>query len=376
MFRPSNYHFEEINPSVPRRVDVPTWRGGYGAGARRGPGQGHYHSPSSTSGHGYLVMESPMPERHMGGESSVDTTCFYAYCLDRGNGNYTRLIPADLLPPLVGIPAVQDGTDGMLVLPPPRGSDPQNLAGNPVQPVAFKRRIDHIVASSPTPPRKPKIYCDKWVHEGVCAFTQQGCKYKHEMPLDKATQNSLGLFHGLPAWWKKQQAELQRQQSQALPEQNNGSEAYFDARQQHQSGHVSPIKSEKGHNGLSRASQSWRRAEGVKLGLQGQMSSVPSPRQTGGYRTPAGTRLEPFHLVTYKLTLEAGLRSAYHHNINSPTSSCVWGPIGPPSKQTSDQSQICHQDLGNFTTSNDFARLSSLETNMGEKDNNIKYESY
>jgi hypothetical protein len=69
-------------------------------------------------------------------------------------------------------------------------------------------------AGSPTA-RKNKVYCDKWVHEGVCAFTQQGCRYKHEMPLDKATQHSLGLFHGLPGWWKKrqqyQEAMAQRQ---------------------------------------------------------------------------------------------------------------------------------------------------------------------
>jgi hypothetical protein len=31
------------------------------------------------------------------------------------------------------------------------------------------------------------------------------------MPFDKATQHSLGLFHGLPTWWKKHQAELARQ---------------------------------------------------------------------------------------------------------------------------------------------------------------------
>jgi hypothetical protein len=45
-----------------------------------------------------------------------------------------------------------------------------------------------------------------WIHKGICAFTQQGCKYKHEMPLDKATQTSLGLFHGLPEWYKRAQA--------------------------------------------------------------------------------------------------------------------------------------------------------------------------
>ena len=58
------------------------------------------------------------------------------------------------------------------------------------------------------------VCCDKWIHEGVCAFTQQGCKFKHEMPMDKATQHDLGLFQGLPTWWKKHQAELQRQQRQ------------------------------------------------------------------------------------------------------------------------------------------------------------------
>ena len=60
-------------------------------------------------------------------------------------------------------------------------------------------------------PKKNKVYCDKWVHEGICAFTQQGCRYKHEMPYDKATQRSLGLFHGFPTWWRKLQAEQQRQ---------------------------------------------------------------------------------------------------------------------------------------------------------------------
>jgi hypothetical protein len=71
-------------------------------------------------------------------------------------------------------------------------------------------RIDTIIASSPAPEaqKRQKIYCDKWIHEGVCAFTQQGCKYKHEMPLDKDTQESLGLFQGLPIWWRKHQGEI------------------------------------------------------------------------------------------------------------------------------------------------------------------------
>jgi hypothetical protein len=55
------------------------------------------------------------------------------------------------------------------------------------------------------PQRREKIYCDKWIHEGVCAFTQMGCKYLHEMPMDKATQISLGLNHGIPTWYRRSQ---------------------------------------------------------------------------------------------------------------------------------------------------------------------------
>lgn len=46
-----------------------------------------------------------------------------------------------------------------------------------------------------------------WIHEGRCAFTQTGCKFKHEMPLDEESQRALGLFQGLPTWFKKQQEE-------------------------------------------------------------------------------------------------------------------------------------------------------------------------
>lgn len=51
------------------------------------------------------------------------------------------------------------------------------------------------------------------MHEGICAFEQQGCRYLHDMPSDKATQVALGLFQGYPPWWKKHQADLQRQRA-------------------------------------------------------------------------------------------------------------------------------------------------------------------
>ncbi|KAI8303949.1 Chromatin remodeling factor mit1 [Colletotrichum sp. SAR11_59] len=340
--------------SAPRSIDAPNWRMGMNMTTATAQVHGHYHTPSLTSGPEYMAMGAPtaehQPATDQGQGVGVDTSSFYAYCLDRGNGNYTRLVPADTLPPLVGIPAVQHGAEGMLVLPSPRGLDHQNPPGGTIQPVAFKKRIDHIVASSPAPPKKPKIYCDKWVHEGVCAFTQQGCKYKHEMPLDKATQHSLGLFHGLPTWWKKQQAELQRQQQQQQQQEASGTETFYDARQPQQGALPSPIRSEKDLSSPARASQSWRRVEGARP--QGHMrSSSPTRQNESGYRTTAEQR------------------TAYPQGMISPASPCVWGPIGPPSKRTADHPHRYHQSLGDFGMPNNFSMLND----MGERDNGSRY---
>ncbi|KAI8275871.1 Chromatin remodeling factor [Colletotrichum sp. SAR11_57] len=339
---------------APRSIDAPNWRMGMNMTTATAQVHGHYHTPSLTSGPEYMAMGAPnaehQPATDQGQVVGVDTSGFYAYCLDRGNGNYTRLVPADTLPPLVGIPAVQHGAEGMLVLPSPRGLDHQNPSGGTIQPVAFKKRIDHIVASSPAPPKKPKIYCDKWVHEGVCAFTQQGCKYKHEMPLDKATQHSLGLFHGLPTWWKKQQAELQRQQQQQQQQEASGTETFYDARQPQQGALPSPIRSEKDLSSPARASQSWRRVEGARP--QGHMrSSSPTRQNESGYRTTAEQR------------------TAYPQGMISPASPCVWGPIGPPSKRTADHPHRYHQSLGGFGMPSNFSMLND----MGERDNGSRY---
>lgn len=73
----------------------------------------------------------------------------------------------------------------------------------------IQMQIDNITASSHarSPPRREKIYCDKWIHDGTCAFTQVGCKYKHFMPTDKVTQVSLGLNHGFPNWFRRAQRD-------------------------------------------------------------------------------------------------------------------------------------------------------------------------
>lgn len=47
----------------------------------------------------------------------IDPSGAVSYCLDRGNGQFTRLIPADLLPPLSDIPPRETKAEGMYVLP-------------------------------------------------------------------------------------------------------------------------------------------------------------------------------------------------------------------------------------------------------------------
>lgn len=99
----------------------PTRYGGYGTvGGPPGPG-----------GVGTNDLSSLFP-RALGqvqlGDNELDE--IYAYCFDRGNGQYTRLIPADMLPPLQDIPALQQGCVGMKVLPVPRGLAPNGRSSN------------------------------------------------------------------------------------------------------------------------------------------------------------------------------------------------------------------------------------------------------
>ncbi|OWP02736.1 hypothetical protein B2J93_153 [Marssonina coronariae] len=157
-------------------------------------------------------------------KDQLDTA--YAYAIPRGDGTYTRLVRADDLD-LSDIPPAQ-GPEGLIIVPSPRQVEPgRRLGGEPMvpnevverlanlyhNPLHGRRRrfddtqghIDSIVRSAQhTPGHRPeKIYCDKWIHEGVCAFTQMGCKYRHEMPSDKATQMMLGLNHGTPSWYRR-----------------------------------------------------------------------------------------------------------------------------------------------------------------------------
>jgi hypothetical protein len=62
--------------------------------------------------------------------SEMQLDSCYAYCFDRGNGQYTQLIPADMLPPLRTVPALQLGCQGMIVLSPPHALPPTGRSSN------------------------------------------------------------------------------------------------------------------------------------------------------------------------------------------------------------------------------------------------------
>ncbi|KAL7936997.1 hypothetical protein V8C35DRAFT_294411 [Trichoderma chlorosporum] len=216
----------------------------------------------------------------------------YAYYLNRGNGELTRLVPADMLPALNEIPPREPERRGMVVLPPLRGVPPKGLA-DMSQTITVKNQIDRIVATSPSTPKRNKVYCDMWIHEGRCAFTQTGCKFKHEMPLDEGSQKALGLFQGLPAWYKKQQEELGLWKSR-----------------ESSSSETSPIDSSP-HNGFAWQTSKTGRASGAVDSLA---TSVSDKSKSGTCQSSQATKS---HVAQF-----------------------VWGPIGPPNKSTSDKDPL------------------------------------
>ena len=80
------------------------------------------HGSSSSSSSNALataLVQQPQKQIHTAVEPINSPGSFLAYCFDRGNGLYTRLVPADTLPPSAGYSALQSGCHGMIVLQDP-----------------------------------------------------------------------------------------------------------------------------------------------------------------------------------------------------------------------------------------------------------------
>ncbi|KAG3176617.1 hypothetical protein PC129_g25546, partial [Phytophthora cactorum] len=102
-----------------------------------------------TPGPSNYTLSNTVHSKGESAESSGGGLEGYAYCLDRGNGQYTRLVPADVLPPLNEVPARQPGPGGMVVLPELHAAPPQGVAEMDRQ-VTVKVRIELESFHEPT----------------------------------------------------------------------------------------------------------------------------------------------------------------------------------------------------------------------------------
>jgi hypothetical protein len=161
--------------------------------------------------------------------------------------------------------------------------------------------------------RREKVYCDKWVHEGICAFTQMGCKYKHEMPMDKATLLTLGL-HGIPNWYRRAYGVPGNSPDavQALPS-------------------TSPTNS----NNQNRADGPWRRLEAPPASGSSSSANGSTNSNTNNC-TQSGNPSR--YLDGYFFKVFANPRSLGG-------SRCSYGVIGPPSQNQSNFSNNPYSNL-------------------------------
>lgn len=181
------------------------------------------------------------------------------YFISRNNGTIVPLLPADELPYNIRLEGVQrvmkmENASGMTLVGTlpftgrffkldtnPSQRPTADIADKPIAPPsatattwrrkddspkeATQAKIDTIVASEAnkpasgsdkpskpssssssrsTPESGEKVYCTHWIRHGECDYTQQGCRYKHEMP-DKATLAGIG-FRTIPRWWQEKVA--------------------------------------------------------------------------------------------------------------------------------------------------------------------------
>lgn len=77
-----------------------------------------------------------------------------------------------------------------------------NMSNDPVRSAESASRPLTIEDLARNPAPGVKEYCSYWLRHGECDYAQQGCLYRHEMPLDPPTLEKLGL-RDIPRWYRE-----------------------------------------------------------------------------------------------------------------------------------------------------------------------------
>lgn len=171
-----------------------------------------------------------------------------------------------------------------------------------------------------------------------------GCKYKHEMPTDKATQMSLGLNHGVPAWYRRAFGALA---SSPSPAQATIAGSPLQSIQNH------PRPSHHGNSNMganNRLEGSWRNPQGPSSNMLGPLRQIGGVRH-GDYLHGSAREFIP----TSRQELDTDLLERGGEN-NS-----VFGAIAPPRMQPYSQEN----------NTNRFARLKNEEDEDEDEEDEV-----
>ena len=147
-----------------------------------------------------------------------------------------------------------------------------------------------------------KEYCSYWIRKGECDYTQTGCKYKHEMPVDEETLRNCG-FLTVPRWFME----------------SSQYEEYLQKQGKSANGRLAGVSTEEN---VTSTAESSRRSSGRRG------ESVVRSRGAGRAPMTPTTPRDARQLVSH------GVRSPYnnyHQSIVNPQPDATSARAGPPS---------------------------------------------
>ncbi|KAK2737975.1 hypothetical protein FQN57_007329 [Myotisia sp. PD_48] len=116
---------------------------------------------------------------------------------DGNNADLATVVRPELYPLPHGMPLAPQGAAWNHGLQGYEGQGWKNVRPN--DPVLVKQNPGNRQGKSSAGIKKE--YCSFWLRHGECDYQQQGCIFKHEMPLDKSILEKLGL-RDIPRWYR------------------------------------------------------------------------------------------------------------------------------------------------------------------------------